>query len=145
MIPSKVVAMIGSSRNGSAFAALARRLNIGGHVAIRPGLFWHGDPLADGKSPHTAKAVQDALTASARKAIDVCDVVYVVNPGDGRIGWATRMDIEYAESVGKDVVYMMPPKGGEEVSVDKGKIAPEAPVVAPEGQDRGPDVPRDVR
>ena len=41
------------------------------------------------------------------RKIDLADEIFVVNPG-GYIGSSTRREIDYAQSTGKDVRYIVP-------------------------------------
>ncbi len=49
-------------------------------------------------------AMMQNLFDAHRKKIEISDMVYIVNIG-GYIGNATRGEIEYATSLGKEVVY----------------------------------------
>jgi len=42
-----------------------------------------------------------------KRKIDICDEVFVLNVG-GYIGQSTRSEIDYAESIGKPIVYLEP-------------------------------------
>lgn len=47
------------------------------------------------------------LSELHRSKIDLADSVYIVNPG-GYIGESVRSEIEYARSLGKEILYLEP-------------------------------------
>lgn len=49
-----------------------------------------------------------------KRKIDICDEVFVLNV-NGYIGDSTRSEIEYANSIGKPVLYLEPLRGGEKI------------------------------
>lgn len=52
---------------------------------------------------------QEILSKLHYQKIDISDAIYVVNV-DGYIGNATSREIEYAKSLGKEVIYLEPIK-----------------------------------
>jgi hypothetical protein len=98
--PVHVVTICGSTRFRAEMAEANRRLTMGGHIVLAPGVFQHdGDEITDAQ-----KAALDRLHLSK---IDMAGWVYVVNPG-GYIGDSTRREIAYAESIDKPVQYLVP-------------------------------------
>lgn len=69
-----------------------------GHVVVMPGVFGHAD---GGFVDVETKRKLDELHL---RKIDMADIVYVINP-NGYIGESTKREIEYAESLGKQIRY----------------------------------------
>lgn len=53
----------------------------------------------------TTQEEMDKIVNAHWKKIDICDAIYVVNVG-GYIGKATKREIEYALSKGKEVLFL---------------------------------------
>lgn len=95
-----IVCLCGSTRFKAEFEQANQRFTREGRIVVAPGVFGHaGDPLTDEE-----KVRLDALHLDK---IDLAHQVFVVNPG-GYIGESTRREIDYAESVGKPVLYLVP-------------------------------------
>lgn len=93
-----VVALCGSTRFRSEFAAVNRDLTLAGHIVVAPGVFAHdGDQITD--------ADKTRLDQLHFAKIDLASWIYVVNPG-GYIGESTRREIAYANRAGKPVRYL---------------------------------------
>lgn len=97
----KVITLCGSTRFKDAFMKVQKELSLAGNIVISLGSFGHsGDDalLNDG-----TKAM---LADMHRRKIDMSDEIYVINV-DGYIGESTKSEIEYAESTGKKVNYLI--------------------------------------
>ena len=57
----------------------------------------------DGSS--LTKEQLDNLVAAHYKKIDLSDAIYVVNPG-GYVGESVMQEIEYARSLGREIIYL---------------------------------------
>ncbi len=97
----KIVCLCGSTRFKQAYVVANKDETLAGRIVLSVGLFGHQEGL-DMNGP--IKAMLDQLHL---RKIDLCDEVYIVNPG-GYIGESTRREIEYATSLGKPIRYMEP-------------------------------------
>lgn len=95
-----IVAMIGSSRFREQHQKEAKRLTLEGNLVIPLILFRDTDADDAFKS-------QNAITLKklCNQKIEICDKVYVINY-KRYIGKRTQETIDYAKSLGKEVVYM---------------------------------------
>ncbi len=116
-----VVTLIGSMKFWEEFLSVAIQLERDGKAVLLPfpisvaiqlerdgkaGLLPF--PIKDPSLPPNAWTpdwLQRNLDKSIRKKIDICDKVHVINV-DGYIGESTRSEIEYAESLGKQITYL---------------------------------------
>lgn len=97
----QVVCLCGSTKFKEAFEAENRRLTLEGKIVLSVGLFAHREPDFDW-GLHKQR-----LDELHRRKIDMADEVFVVNVG-GYIGHSTSLEIEYARSMGKPVVFLEP-------------------------------------
>lgn len=94
----KVVCLCGSGRFADAFTDAASTETLKGRIVLTIGVSKHaGDPL-------TTKQAERLDELHLRK-IDLADEVLILNVG-GYIGSSTRREIEYAESLGKQIRYL---------------------------------------
>lgn len=70
-----------------------------GHIVVMPGLF---DTATGATLDQETKRIVDDLHY---KRIDMADIIFVVNPG-GYLSDATKREIEYATTLGKQVRYL---------------------------------------
>jgi hypothetical protein len=95
----KIITLCGSTRFKDEFLAEQKRLTLEGNVVISVGLFGHS-----GDEEVWSESTKEMLDDMHKRKIDLADEIFVINPG-GYIGESTRSEIEYAEQVGKMVVY----------------------------------------
>lgn len=97
-MPRKIVCLCGSMRFAETMQQTAERLELDhGWVVLTPVLHALPRPLTQPEA---------ALLADIHRAkIALADAVYIVNPG-GYIGEAVRAEIAYAQSLGKEIIYM---------------------------------------
>jgi len=93
----------GSTRFREVFQNADRNLTLAGHIVLSCGVFAHAEGVS---LTDQAKADLDALHLAK---IDIADSLFVINPG-GYVGTSTRAEIDYAQSLGKPVVYLVPPE-----------------------------------
>lgn len=96
----KIITMIGSSRFRKDHEREARRLTIQGFLVIP--LIFYSDTK---KEYEIVKKNIDTLNRICNNKIELCDIVFVVNP-NGYIGKRTQQTIEIAKSLGKEIWYM---------------------------------------
>jgi hypothetical protein len=97
--PPSIICLCGSTKFKSEFLSASRAFTLAGHIVVMPGVFGHTD--GGFVNPETKKKLDELH----RKKIDIADVVYVVNV-NGYIGQSTKAEIEYAESLGKQIRYL---------------------------------------
>jgi hypothetical protein len=93
-----IITLCGSTRFKDEFMEAQKELTLEGHIVISVGCFGHSDP-----DPRI-EASKDMLDAMHLRKIDMADAIYVVNV-NGYIGNSTRREIEYAESLGKVILF----------------------------------------
>lgn len=100
----KIICYCGSLRVAiDAFKKAEYESVIDGHIALLPCCMFVDIQREYGaESDYKIKA--DELH---KRKIDICDEVFVLNV-DGYIGESTRNEINYAESIGKPVKYLVP-------------------------------------
>ena len=96
----KVITLCGSTRFKDAFIETQKRLTLEGNIVISVGLFGHSGDEEVWKSD-----TKEMLDDMHLRKIDMADEVFVINVG-GYIGQSTRIEIEYAEAIGKPVKYL---------------------------------------
>ena len=100
----KVITLCGSTKFKEEFLREQKRLSLEGNIVISVGLFGHsgdGEVWNDG--------VKEMLDDMHLRKIDLADEIFVINPG-GYIGQSTRREIEYAQSTGKIINYLIETK-----------------------------------
>lgn len=96
----RVVCLCGSTRFKAEYEHWARHYAFEGVVVLTVGFFMHADEEV---IDETTKAGLDQLHLHK---IDMADEVFIINPG-GYIGESTLSEIEYAESRGIEVRYLV--------------------------------------
>lgn len=97
--PPVIVCLCGSTKFKSDFLSAQRGLTLAGQIVIMPGVFGHAD---GGFINGDTKKKLDELHL---KKIDMSDMIMVINR-DGYIGESTKREIEYAQSLGKQIRYL---------------------------------------
>ena len=96
----KIVCLIGSARFEAEFHAVNRAETLAGHIVLTVGVFKDFHPESDDE--------RWALNELHLRKIDMCDEIYVVNPG-GYIGNGTKREHRYALDHGKKVRWLEEP------------------------------------
>ena len=95
-----VITLCGSTRFKEQFLEAQKRLTLEGNIVISVGLFGHS-----GDDEVWTEGTKEMLDDMHKRKIDMADAIYVINVG-GYIGESTRLEIEYAESLGKEILYL---------------------------------------
>lgn len=95
-----VIVLCGSTKFKSEFEQVKKRLVLEGNIVMDLALYGHS-----GDTEALSKETYDLLFDMHLQKIRMADIVYVVNPG-GYIGDSTKKEIEYAKSIGKDILYL---------------------------------------
>ena len=95
-----VITLCGSTRFKDQFHEAQKRLTLEGNIVISVGMFGHS-----GDDEVWTEGTKEMLDDMHKRKIDMADAIYVINVG-GYIGESTRSEIEYAESVGKEILYL---------------------------------------
>ena len=104
-----VVTLCGSTKFKEEFMVVQKRLTLQGFIVISVGLFGHSgdDEVWENKKSNSFTDTKSMLDDMHRYKIDLCDHIYVVNPG-GYIGNSTWSEICYAKMIGKQLYSMVP-------------------------------------
>ncbi|WP_322181125.1 hypothetical protein [Neglectibacter caecimuris] len=100
----KIITICGSLRFQQEMLEAAEKLELRGNCVLAP-IY----PVRRGENAYTEEELS-TLNAMHREKIRLSDAVFVVNV-NGYIGSSTKSEIEFAESLGKEVLYYA---GGEE-------------------------------
>lgn len=95
-----VVTLCGSTKFKDEFIEAQKRLSLDGNIVISVGLFGHS---GDGEAWDDIN--KQMLDDMHKEKIRMSDKIYVINKDD-YIGESTKKEIEYAKSLGKEVLYM---------------------------------------
>jgi hypothetical protein len=100
-----VVCLCGSTRFMDTFNEVGWQKTLDGEIVLSVGVskYLPGDHGGE----YLGEDVAAALDELHKRKIDLADYVYVLNVGS-YIGDSTRSEIEYAESLGKRVDYLVP-------------------------------------
>jgi hypothetical protein len=90
-----IVTIRGSTRFRAEMTTANRELTLAGHIVLTPAVFGHDST----EMTERQKLVLDELHL---RKIDLCESIYVVNPG-GYVGESTRRETAYASRQGKRV------------------------------------------
>lgn len=97
---SKIVTLCGSTKFKEEFLQVQKELTLKGEIVLTVGLFGHsGDTEA---FIDNNKSLLDDLHKSK---IAMSDYIYVINK-NGYIGKSTQSEIDFAESIGKEIQYL---------------------------------------
>ncbi len=94
----KIITVCGSLRFQKEILETAERLELQGNCVLAP-IY----PVRQGENAYTEEELF-TLNAMHREKIKLSDAIFVVNV-DGYIGSSTRSEIEFAKSLGKEVLY----------------------------------------
>ena len=94
-----IITLCGSTKFKSVFNRVAQRISLMGHIVLAPTIFSHVDniELTEEKFQTLKKVHLDKIAMS--------DVIIIINV-DGYIGETTREEIEYAEKLNKEIIYL---------------------------------------
>lgn len=95
----KIITLCGSTKFKTQFIEQQRKLTLEGNIVISVGMFGHADiePITD--------EIKTMLDEMHFRKIDMADEIFVINVG-GYVGFSTKREIEYAESMGKVINYL---------------------------------------
>ena len=94
-----IITLCGSTKFKSVFNRVAQRISLKGHIVLTPHIFSHADniELTEEKFQTLKKVQLDKIAMS--------DAIIIINV-DGYIGESTREEIEYAEKLNKEIIYL---------------------------------------
>lgn len=95
----KIITICGSLKFKNEMIEVAEKLELQENAVITP-IY----PTNSNKDAYTDEQV-DVLDKMHKEKIKISDAIYVVNVG-GYIGTSTRSEIEYAKSLGKEILYL---------------------------------------
>ncbi|MCL1785905.1 MAG: hypothetical protein FWG39_02015 [Alphaproteobacteria bacterium] len=95
----KIITMCGSLRFESEIRYWSERLELEGNCVLS--IIY---PTADDKDAYTPEQ-HELLDIMHKKRIDISDAVFIVNK-NGYIGSSTKDEIEYAKSIGKEILFL---------------------------------------
>ncbi len=95
----KIITICGSLKFKSEMIEVAEKLELQENAVITP-IY----PTNSNKDAYTDEQV-DILDKMHKEKIKISDAIYVVNAG-GYIGTSTKSEIEYAKSLGKEILYL---------------------------------------
>lgn len=95
----KIITICGSLKFKSEMIEVAEKLELQENAVITP-IY----PTNSNKDAYTDEQV-DILDKMHKEKIKISDAIYVVNVG-GYIGTSTKYEIEYAKSLGKEILYL---------------------------------------
>jgi len=101
-----IVCLCGSTRFMDAFFEAGWSFTLLGYIVLSVGVCKHAEHHG---GEALGQDVADMLDELHFRKIDLADQVFVLNI-DGYIGDSTRKEIEYAEKIGKPVIYKEPIK-----------------------------------
>ena len=109
----EIICMCGSTRFGDLMSIASWELEKLGKIVLRVNYLpqWYGEFKGYNENAHYAdqEGLKEKLDELHFKKIDMCDRVYVCNY-HGYVGESTRNEINYAESVGKPITYLVEDK-----------------------------------
>lgn len=100
---AEIVCLCGSTRFTDIMLVKQWELTKQGKIVLS----WCALPNSYFKGPHVgdAEGVKDIVDEVHKRKIDLCDYVFVLNV-HGYIGQSTQSEIEYAEKLGKRIIYL---------------------------------------
>jgi hypothetical protein len=93
----KIITLCGCTDFKDEYERVNRELTLQGNVVLSCGVFRYDFPDIEKHRP--------LLEEVHKRKIDLCEAVLIINVG-GYIGEHTKEEIEYAESKGKNVLYL---------------------------------------
>lgn len=101
-----IVTMCGSTKFKEEYLSTIERLTYLGCLVLFCPIFHHADGIEIPE--HEVRM----LTDIHKQRIKMCDDIFIINK-DGYIGDSTKMEIEYAKGLGKNIHYLEPIEEGE--------------------------------
>ena len=102
----RVICLCGSTRFSEAFRKTNLTETLKGRIVLSIGCDLRSDDeVLAGVTPWEREELKQKLDELHKRKIDLCDEILVLNVG-GYVGDSTRGEIEYAESIGRDVRYL---------------------------------------
>ena len=102
MEQNPIITICGSTKFKEEYLEYVKELSEYGAIVLYCPIFTHADDIA------LTEDLVKLLTEAHMKRIKMCDIVFIINK-NGYIGDSTKQEIEYAISLGKEIVYMEPP------------------------------------
>ena len=100
--PARVVCLLGSSRYQSDILSAARAYEVRGDVVLAPHVYTGPSGVQLNKDE------QAAVKEGTRRRIEMADLIVVINPNNN-IPEVVHREIEYAESLGRQITYIERP------------------------------------
>lgn len=94
-----IITICGSSRFKEEILKARERLTLEGYIVLSPDVFSHYDNI------ELTEDQKNMLISMHKSKIYLANTIYVVNK-DGYIGEGLKEEIEYAESLNKNIIYM---------------------------------------
>ncbi len=95
----KIITICGSLKFKNEILAISEKLELAGNAAIAP-IY----PTNEDKDAYTEEEVE-ILDKMHKEKIKISDAIYVVNV-NGYIGSSTKSEIEFAQKLGKEIIYL---------------------------------------
>lgn len=105
-----IMCLCGSTRFKDEFEKAAAELSLRGYIGLSLGVFGKSGDYERYDIDENDEKLREQLDDMHKQRIEMSDAIYVVNPS-GYVGESTKREIEYARSLGKDVLWL------EELSV----------------------------
>lgn len=98
IIKTPKVCLCGSTRFKEIFFEIAKEFTLKGYIVTMPGVFVHRGDTINEKDKERLDEIHKA------KIVDA-DEIFIINK-DGYIGESTKSEIEWAEKLGKKIIYL---------------------------------------
>ena len=96
----RIITLCGSTRFKEDFLRVQKELTLKGYIVLSVGLFGHS-----GDEEAWSDEVKQQLDDMHKSKIEMSDAIYVINK-NGYIGESTQSEIEWAQELGKEIIYM---------------------------------------
>ena len=94
-----IITLCGSIKFKDEFLKVQEKLVLEGNIVFTPNFF------NNIKKEEISLETKEMLDKMHKQKIDMSDEIYVINQG-GYIGESTKLEIEYAKSIGKKITYL---------------------------------------
>ena len=101
----KVITLCGSTRFKELFDEWNMKLTLQGNAVFSCGCWFQKKGDIGKDLPEVDLTTKEMLDKIHKKKISISDAIFVLNK-DGYIGKSTRSEIEYAKSLGKEIIYL---------------------------------------
>lgn len=108
----KVITLCGSTKFKDEFERVYKRLSLEGYIVLTVAYFGH----TDSPEVFTKPGLKEMLVDMHKEKIKMSDGIFVINPGD-YIGESTKNEIEFAEMLCLEVVYLESPSNKKELTI----------------------------